>query len=74
MANKIPIVDYGGKQKEISATDTIPITNLATGIPTGTKFIRDDGVLAIPGSSGNIDGGTASSIYGGSIIIDGGNA
>lgn len=26
----------------------IPVANLGTGTPTGTKFLRDDGVLAVP--------------------------
>ena len=30
----------------------IPIANLATGTPTGSKFIRDDGVLAVPPGGG----------------------
>ena len=36
-----------------------PIARLASGIPTGAKFIRDDGVLAVPSGSG-----------GGHIIMD----
>lgn len=35
----------GGKIKEMVSTDVIPISNLATGTPDGTKFIRDDGTL-----------------------------
>lgn len=34
-----------GKIKEMVSTDVIPISNLATGTPDGTKFIRDDGTL-----------------------------
>lgn len=26
----------------------IPIAQIATGTPTGSKFVRDDGVLAVP--------------------------
>lgn len=36
-------------------TGVVPIANLATGTPDGTKFIRDDGVLAVP-SGGGISG------------------
>lgn len=32
----------------------IPIANLATGVPTGTKFIRDDGTLVVPTGSGDV--------------------
>ena len=52
MATKKPIVDYGGKQSEILATDTIPISNLGTGTPDGTKFLRDDGTFATPAGGG----------------------
>ncbi len=37
----------------------IPIANLATGTPTGAKFIRDDGVLAAPSASGLTSSGGA---------------
>lgn len=30
----------------------VPIANMATGAPTGSKFVRDDGVLAVPAGSG----------------------
>jgi len=30
----------------------LPIANIATGTPTGTKFVRDDGTLAIPAGTG----------------------
>ena len=30
--------------------DILPIEVLATGTPDGTQFVRDDGVLAIPGA------------------------
>lgn len=33
------------------AAGVIPIANLATGTPDGTKFVRDDGTLAVPSSS-----------------------
>lgn len=56
MADKKPIVDYGGKQSEMLATDKVGIVNLATGVPDGTKFIRDDGVLATPGGGAVING------------------
>lgn len=52
MADKKPVVNYSGKLKEIASGDKIPIASLATGTPDGTKFIRDDGVLATPSGSG----------------------
>lgn len=55
MADKKPLVNYSGKLKEIATGDKIPIANLASGTPDGTKFIRDDGTLATPtGSGGSI--------------------
>lgn len=36
-------------------TGVVPIANLATGTPDGTKFVRDDGTLAVPAGGG---GGT----------------
>lgn len=50
--NKKPIVDYGGKQSEILSSDTIPISNLGSGVPNGTKFLRDDGVFTTPTNNG----------------------
>lgn len=34
-----------------SGAGRIPIANLATGTPTGTKFVRDDGTLVVPSTS-----------------------
>lgn len=34
------------------SSGTVPIARLASGTPDGTKFIRDDGTLAVPSSSG----------------------
>lgn len=33
-------------------TGVLPVANFATGVPDGTKFVRDDGVLAVPAVSG----------------------
>lgn len=35
-----------------SITGIVPIANLGTGTPDGTKFLRDDGVLAVPPGTG----------------------
>lgn len=48
MADKKPLVLYAGSKKEIQSGDKIPVENLATGTPDGTKFIRDDGALVVP--------------------------
>lgn len=48
MADKLPIIDYLGTLEEIRVGDKIPIANLASGTPDGTKFIRDDGTLVTP--------------------------
>lgn len=34
----------------LGASGTLPIARLATGTPDGTKFVRDDGALAVPSS------------------------
>lgn len=38
-----------------NVTGVLPVANFTTGTPDGTKFVRDDGVLAVPAASvGNI--------------------
>lgn len=32
----------------------LPVANFSTGTPTGSKFVRDDGVLAVPPGSGTV--------------------
>lgn len=39
--------------KQTDGTNLIPISDIATGTPDGTKFIRDDGTLATPSGGGN---------------------
>lgn len=41
-----------GHPTQIVAPDTIDPSILASGTPTGSKFLRDDGTFALPGSSG----------------------
>lgn len=48
MADQKPLVQIAGQVQQIPAGDKIPVANLATGTPDGTKFIRDDGVLITP--------------------------
>ena len=43
-ANKGAANGYAG----LNASSLVPVANLASGTPTGTKFIRDDGTLAVP--------------------------
>ena len=50
MAAAKPLKHANGSIVEMGATDVIPIANLATGTPDGTKFVRDDGTLASPGA------------------------
>lgn len=54
MAAAKPLKNASGVLSEMSGTDVIPIANLATGAPTGSKFIRDDGVLAVPGGGSSV--------------------
>lgn len=53
MANRRPLVLVGGVRKELPNGDTLSISALATGTPDGTKFVRDDGTLAVPGGGGS---------------------
>lgn len=64
MASKKPMANYSGRLKEMTSGDLIPVANLASGTPDGTKYVRDDGTLATPsGGSGitktNITGSSA---------------
>lgn len=44
-------------------TGVLPIANMATGTPDGTKFVRDDGTLAVPaGGGGGTPGGADTQI------------
>lgn len=49
---KVLVLNDDGTKQQISASDTIPINNLGTGTPDGTKFLRDDGTFATPAGSG----------------------
>lgn len=50
---------FSGTIPASSISGVIPIANLATGTPSGSKFVRDDGVLASPTGSGTVSSGTA---------------
>lgn len=39
----------------VFSTGTVPIARLGIGTPTGSKFLRDDGVLAVPAGGGGGD-------------------
>ena len=49
------------------AGDKIPVAALASGTPTGTKFIRDDGVLAVPPGGGG--GGTNTAVVMARVVL-----
>lgn len=50
---KKPLKRESGKTKQFISTDTIPISNLASGTPDGTKFVRDDNTLQVPALTAN---------------------
>lgn len=51
MADRKPLVQVSGQYSEMPSGDKIPIASIASGTPDGTKFVRDDGVLAVvPGA------------------------
>lgn len=60
MAAVLPLKNSSGQISQLQTGDIIPIANLATGTPDGTKFIRDDGTLQVPGGGGG--GGTAATV------------
>jgi len=67
--SKLSQITSAGKVAGNTAiTGVIPIANLATGTPDGTKFIRDDGTLVTPsgGSGGSVD----SVVAGDGITVD----
>jgi hypothetical protein len=43
----------------LNSSSRVPIANIASGTPDGTKFIRDDGTLAVPAGTGG--GGSSTS-------------
>ena len=50
-------------------TGILPIANIATGTPDGTKFVRDDGTLAVPAG-----GGSSPTTTQGDMIVRGASA
>lgn len=48
MTDRKPIVQVSGQYTEMPSGDKISISSIATGTPDGTKFVRDDGTLAVP--------------------------
>ena len=47
-----------------SGAGVVPIANLASGTPDGTKFVKDDGTLAVPPGGG----GTVDTVVGGTNV------
>jgi hypothetical protein len=56
----------------VAVAGILPIANLATGTPTGSKFVRDDGVLAVPAGTATGDVvGPSSAVAGEGVLFDG---
>lgn len=51
----------------LGAGGLVPIAQLASGTPSGTKFVRDDGTLASPGAGAALDAWPVGSVY---IAVD----
>jgi hypothetical protein len=49
----------------LGASGTLAVARLATGTPDGTKFVRDDGTLAVPASAGGPPTGAAGGVLSG---------
>lgn len=64
-ANKVSGAAIGSLSSLPSAAGIIPIANLASGTPTGSKFIRDDGTLqtTTPTASTSLSGSVIQSVY-----------
>lgn len=56
--NAAGLPTFGAVNLASDVTGVLPVANYATGTPSGAKFVRDDGVLAVPAGSG----GTVSSV------------
>ena len=50
-ASKVSGAAITGLASVPSGAGVLPIANIATGTPTGTKFVRDDGTLQVPSNS-----------------------
>lgn len=48
------IITLGQVDLTTDVTGVLPMANIATGTPDGTKFVRDDGTLAVPAGSGGL--------------------
>lgn len=60
---------FSGTIPSSTISGVIPISNLATGTPSGNKFVRDDGTLQVPPGNGSTQWATAGS----DINFTGGN-
>ena len=58
--NAAGLPTFGAVSLTADVTGVLPIANIATGAPTGSKFVRDDGVLAVPAGSGSVTSVAAS--------------
>ena len=55
LANQV--ITIGQIDLTTDVTAVLPIANIASGTPDGTKFVRDDGTLAVPPGGGGISDG-----------------
>jgi hypothetical protein len=51
------VITIGQIDLTTDVTGVLPIANIASGTPDGTKFVRDDGTLAVPPGGGGISDG-----------------
>lgn len=58
--NAAGLPTFGSVSLTADVIGILPIANIATGAPTGSKFVRDDGVLAVPAGSGSVTSVAAS--------------
>lgn len=69
----IPATQLVGSVSASQISGVIPIENLATGTPDGTRFIRDDGTLQVPPGSGGGSSQWTTAINPLNIYFTGGN-
>lgn len=54
MAQQLPLIHSGGELQVIPSGDTLDPAYLGTGTRDGSRFLRDDGVYAVPAGGGGV--------------------
>lgn len=68
MSDRRPLVLVNGRVQEMPVGDKVPAAALGSGTPTGAKFLRDDGVFAVPVGGGG-GGGTNTAVVMARVVL-----